>query len=243
MIQVVDAARERQFDGVEFRRGFVAIMPLWLGSIPFAIAYAVLAQESGLTGFETISLSLLVMAGAAQLAFINLAGENAAWIAILATVALLNLRHVLYGLSLNEVLPAKTHPPRPVLAHFLTDESYGLTIKDYLDGRGSPGFMFGSGVSLLGCFVLATVAGVAIGNYLPETEQIGLDFVFPLTFLALLLPLVRRRRDLLVAAVAGGTAVVVSRSAGGGVTVLIATVVAAGAGALLPVRGSAFPDG
>ena len=186
-----DHAREGCYDRTEFRRGFVAIMPLWLGSIPFAIAYAIFAQESGLTGFETISLSLFVMAGAAQLAFIDLAADNAAWIAILATVLLLNLRHVLYGLSLNEALPARTRPPRPVLAHFLTDENYGLTIKDYRDGRGSPGFMFGSGVSLLGCFVAATVAGVALGNYIPDSERLGLDFVFPLTFLALLLPLIQ----------------------------------------------------
>jgi 4-azaleucine resistance transporter AzlC len=234
-----DHARQGNFDRVEFRRDFVAIMPLWLGSIPFAIAYAVLAQESGLTGYETISLSLFVMAGAAQLAFIDLAADNAAWIAILATVLLLNLRHVLYGLSLNEVLPARTRPPRPILAHFLTDENYGLTIKDYLDGRGSPGFMFGSGVSLLGCFVAATVVGVALGNYIPESEQLGLDFVFPLTFLALLLPLIRLRRDLLVAAIAGAAAIVLSRITNGGVTILIATVVAAGAGALFPARESA----
>jgi 4-azaleucine resistance transporter AzlC len=231
-----DHAREGRIDRAEFRRGFVAIMPLWLGSIPFAIAYAILAQESGLTGFETISLSLFVMAGAAQLAFIDLAADNAAGIAILATVLLLNLRHVLYGLSLNEALPARTRPPRPVLAHFLTDENYGLTIKDYRDGRGSPGFMFGSGVSLLGCFVAATVAGVALGNYIPDSERLGLDFVFPLTFLALLLPLIRLRRDLLVAAIAGGVAIVLSRITSGGVTILIATGLAAGAGALLPAR-------
>ena len=162
-----------------------------------------------------------------------------AWIAILATVLLLNLRHVLYGLSLNEVLPARTRPPRPVLAHFLTDENYGLTIKDYLDGRGSAGFMFGSGVSLLGCFVTATVAGVALGNYIPDSERLGLDFVFPLTFLALLLPLIRLRRDLLVAAIAGAAAVALSRITSGGVTILVATVLAAGAGALLPARGPA----
>jgi 4-azaleucine resistance transporter AzlC len=230
------SAHARFVDRAEFRRGFVAIIPLWFGAIPFAIAYAVLAQESGLTKAETVSLSLFVMAGAAQLAFIDLASENAAWIAILATVLLLNLRHVLYGLSLNEKFPATTHPPRPVLAQVLTDENYGLTIRDYLDGCGSPGFMFGSGVSLLGCFFVSTVIGVILGGFIPDTERLGLDFIFPLTFLALLLPLLRSRRELFVAAVGGVTALLLSRETNGGVTILVSTILAAGAGALLPSR-------
>ena len=217
-------AHEGFVDRAEFRRGFVAIIPLWFGAVPFAVAYAILAQESGLTKAETVSLSLFVMAGAAQLAFIDLVSENAAWAAILATVLLLNLRHVLYGLSLNEKFPAKTHPPRPVLAQVLTDENYGLTIRDYLDGRGSPGFMFGSGVSLLGCFVASTVIGVILGGFIPDTERLGLDFIFPLTFLALLLPLLRSRQELFVAAVGGVTALVLSRETSGGVTILVSTV-------------------
>ena len=232
----VPLGRHAGFDRAEFRRGFVAIMPLWLGSFPFAVAYAVLARETGLTAGEALALSLLVMAGAAQLAFIDLVAENATWIAILATVLLLNLRHVLYGLSLNEVLPVRTHPPRPVLAHFLTDENYGLTIRDYLDGRGSPGFLFGSGVSLLGCFVASTAVGVVLGGVIPDPERLGLDFIFPLTFLALLLPLLRARRDLLVATIGGVSALALSRETSGGITILISTVLAAGAGALLPPR-------
>jgi len=223
-------------DRAEFRRGIVAILPLWLGVFPLGIAHAVLAQERGLTEFETHSLSLLVMAGASQLAFVDMVAENAASFAILATVLLLNLRHVLYGLSLNEVLPGRPRPPRPVLAQFLTDENYGLTIREYTDGRGSPGFLFGSGVSILGSFVISSVIGVMIGGLIPNSERLGLDFVFPVTFLTLLLPLLRKRIDVLVAVMAGLSALVLSRETSGGVTILVATVLAAGAGALLPSR-------
>ena len=81
----------------------------------------------------------MVFAGSAQLAFVNLVKEGAGGPANFLTV-LLSLRHVLYGLSVNAHLPAQTRPPRPVLAATITDESYGLSIRTFLSGRGSEGF-------------------------------------------------------------------------------------------------------
>src|SRR4051794_7177440 len=96
----------------EIRRGFVAMLPLWLGVVPFALAFGILARTSDFSVVETQLLSLLVFAGSAQLAFVNLAQDGAGAVTILLTVLLLNLRHVLYGLSLNAYLPIKTKPPR-----------------------------------------------------------------------------------------------------------------------------------
>ncbi|MEA2595819.1 MAG: hypothetical protein QOF01_2288 [Thermomicrobiales bacterium] len=92
---------ETRLDRREVRRGFVALLPLGLSVVPFAIAFAVLARTSGLSTFETGELSLFVFAGIAQLAFVNLAKDGSGGAAILVTVLLLNLRHVLYGLSLD----------------------------------------------------------------------------------------------------------------------------------------------
>src|SRR6185437_7585071 len=108
---------------------------------------------------------------------------------IVLTVLALNLRHALYGLSLRRQLGRRTRPPLPLLAFLLTDEAYGVTVRDGLDGGGGPGFLLGAGLSLYGAYNLATLAGVLAGRLLPDPRRLGLDFVFPLTFLALLLPL------------------------------------------------------
>ncbi len=220
-------------DRAEVRRGFLGIIPLRFGAVPFAIAFSLVSSTSGLSAVETCALSLFVFAGSAQLAFVNLSRENGGTIAILATVLLLNLRHFLYGLSLNNHLPKDLRPRRPVLAYFLTDESYGFTIREYLDGRGSPGFLFGASVSLFVSYMGATVAGVTMGGLIPDSDRLGLDFVFPLSFMALLLPLLRKRLDLVVALVAGAMAFGLSREFNGGVTILISTFCAAIAGASL----------
>ena len=74
---------------------------------------------------------------------------------------------------------------------------------------------------------------------LPDPAALGLDFIFPLTFLALLLPLLRAWREVLVAAISGAAALVLSRYAPAGVTILVSAMAAACIGAALDGRGRA----
>jgi 4-azaleucine resistance transporter AzlC len=212
------------------------MLPLWLGVVPFAFAFAILARTSGFSAVETEALSVLVLAGSAQLAFVNLVKDGAGAAAVLVTVLLLNFRHVLYGLSLNGHLPARTRPSRPILAAGMTDESYGLTIRAYLGGHGSDGYFFGANLSLFLGFVVGTALGAIGSSRLPDPERLGLAVVFPLSFLSLLLPLLRTRRDLAVALAAGALALAMSRSFDGGTVVLAATIVGATLGVLLDRR-------
>ena len=220
----------------EVRNGFVAVMPLWPGGIPFGITFAILARESGYSAFETQLMSLLVYAGSAQMAMVTLAAGGAGALAIVLTALTLNLRHILYGLSANRQIGVAERPRRSILAFFLTDESYGMTTRAWLAGRGSAAFMLGAGLSLYIEFNLSTLAGILFGSLLPDVERIGLDIIFPLWFLALLLPLLRTRRHLLVAAVAATIALLAGQTLSGGVTILLATVAAALTGVALERR-------
>src|ERR1700712_2414890 len=50
----------------DFRAGFLATLPLWLGAAPFGAIYAVSALGAGLTSAQTLAMSLFVFAGASQ---------------------------------------------------------------------------------------------------------------------------------------------------------------------------------
>jgi 4-azaleucine resistance transporter AzlC len=218
------------------RRGVLAIVPLWPGVAPFGLAFAILGRTAGFSALATQAFSMLVFAGAAQVATVTLFAAGTGAVAIVLTALLLNLRHVLYGLSLRTWLGPRTRPPWPILAFFLTDEAYGITIKEYLDGRGSAPFFFGAALSLYCCFGLATLTGALLGGLLPNPKGIGLDFIFPLVFLALLVPLLRSRRHVLVAIVAVVSALVLSHFVAEGVTVLLTVLLAASLGAALEQR-------
>ncbi len=49
----------------DLSRGIQAVVPLWLGLVPFAFAYAVTARNGGLDRLETQLMSALVMTTAA----------------------------------------------------------------------------------------------------------------------------------------------------------------------------------
>ncbi len=228
----------------ELRRGALAVVPLWLGVLPFGVAFALLGRTAGFDAVETQAFSALVFAGSAQVAAATLTAGGAGVAAVLLTTLVLNLRHVLYGLALGAGLPRRTHPPRAALAFLLTDEVYGLAAKEQLegrDGRRRDAFLLGAGLSLYVTFNLSTLAGVLAGAALPSTDELGLDFVFPLVFLALLVPLLRAGgpgggvagRRVVVALAAGALALALRPLVPAGVTILGATLAGAALGARL----------
>jgi 4-azaleucine resistance transporter AzlC len=218
------------------------MLPLLPGDIPFAIAFTVLARSAGFSLLETQAMSMLVYAGSAQLAMVTLVAGGASASAILLTTLVLNLRHVLYGLSLDGQLERPSRPPRALLAMTLTDESYGITIKEILRPRNLPpggrrdAFLLGASVCLYTSFALSTLLGALLGGLLPDPSRSGLSFIFPLVFLGLLLPLLRAWRHLAVAGAAGAAAFMLSHFelANSGVTILLATLGAAALGACWP---------
>jgi 4-azaleucine resistance transporter AzlC len=213
----------------DFARGCIAMAPLWVGVVPFGLAYAVLARDSGLSVVETQALSVFVFAGAAQVSAVGLVAAGAAGLEIVLTTFLLNARHVLYGLSLGRMTRLDGWR-RPVAAYFLTDEAFGVVVARE---ERSFGFLLGAELSLFVTWNLSTLAGALLGSAIPDPQEIGVDLVFPLAFLALLVPLVRTRAELGVAVVAGAVAWATARELPGGVPILLAGVGGSLLGAVL----------
>lgn len=219
---------------MNFWRGFGAVVPLWLGMIPFGAAYAVSARAAGLSLLETQLMSLVVFSGGAQFSAAGLFAANASPLTVVATTFLINVRHLLYGVSLGQIVPLRWRE-RPLAAHLLTDEAYGVTF-------GSParsvGFFMGAGSSVFFIWNLSTLAGALLSRLVPDPAALGTDFIFPLAFLALLIPLLRGWPALAVAVSAGLLALLASRVMNTGLAVLLAGVLGPLLGAYL-TRGEA----
>ena len=220
-----------------FGAGFRAMLPLWIGVVPFGAAYAVTARTTGLDPFETQLMSLLVFAGGAQFAAVGLIAAGAGPWTLVSTTFLLNLRHLLYGMVVART--TELHGARRLLAaHLLTDEAFGVHVAQ---GRGRPAFLIGAGMSLFVVWNAATLLGSFLARSLPDPGAIGLDIVFPLAFLALLVPLVRDRRTAVVAGVAGLGGWALGGFMASGAALLVAATLAAGLAAALPAPGREAP--
>lgn len=210
---------------LELRAGFRAMVPLWLGVVPFGLVYAVTARDAGLSLLETQALSALVFAGSAQFSAVGLFGAGAGGLAIVLTTFLLNVRHLLYGLSLARSIPLSRRQVAPA-AFLLTDEAFGVATAA---GARTFGFLLGAELSLYVSWNLATLVGALTAAAIPDPQELGVDVVFPLAFLALLVPLVRGRVELVVAVSSGALAWLLSRELPGGLPILVTGI----AGALL----------
>lgn len=225
-------------DAAAFRLGFQAIVPLWLGLVPFALAYAVSARAAGLSLFDTQLMSLIVFGGASQFSAVGMFQAGAGGVAIIFTTFLINLRHLLYGLNLGRQVPMNPWQ-RVVAAHFLTDEAFGVVVGS---GRRSFLFLLGAELSLFVIWTATTLAGALLSNAIPDPESLGVDFVFPLAFLALLIPLLSTRVEWLVAFACGLLALALNSVTNSGVAVLVTGLTGALAGALL-TRGQSKAGG
>ncbi len=191
-----------------FMLGVRALLPMLLGVIPFGVIYGVVALESGIPPLAAFLMSSLVFAGSAQFLLAQLIGVGAPALLAVGAVGLINLRHALYSASVAPILHALPRRWKLLLAYLLTDEAYAAAIPHLLAEPRSPQahwILFGAGFSLWAGWQLSTLAGVLLGAQLPA--DLGLDFALPLTFIAIVVPLIDSRPRLIAALTAGAAAV------------------------------------
>jgi 4-azaleucine resistance transporter AzlC len=206
---------------------FRQTLPIILGYVPVGFAYGVLAQKSGLSGMNTILMSLLVFAGSAQLIAVGLFAAKAAPLAIVATTFVVNLRHLLMSAALAPYLRGWSKSRLALFSYQMTDETFALHVGRFAKGESGPGETFGINVIAQSAWVGGTVLGLAASTLITDIRPIGLDYALPAMFIALLLGQLKSRQHLAVAVIAGVLSTVLMLAGLDQSHVLAATVIAA----------------
>jgi 4-azaleucine resistance transporter AzlC len=192
-----------------FVSGTKAIVPVLIALIPFAVAFGATAVGNGLSSLEALAMSVFVFAGAAQLAAIPLLSAGASVAIIVLTVLVVNLRMTLYSASLAPHFRQLPIGWRGLLSYLLTDQAYAATITRFDDGETEEPdkrwYYLGVALAIWVTWQAATMLGVFLGAW--ASEGWSLDFVLPLTFIALAVPAIKDRATTAAALSAGGTAV------------------------------------
>ena len=223
----------------EARAGAVAVAPMLVGVVPFGLVAGAAPVAHGLGGWSAVGFSTIVFAGASQLAAIDVLGRGGSVVVAVVAAWTINLRMVLYSASMAPYLSHEPTRRRLCAAYFLVDHAYALSISrwagdDRPEGRLS--FFLGAGLVLWAAWQASTVAGVLVGSALPD--DVPLDFVLPLAFLVLLVPMLGDR-PAVVAALGGGVAAVAAAELGAGpLSTVAGAAVGILAGAVVDARGS-----
>lgn len=175
----------------DFMLGMRDGLPLIFSIFAYGLVFGVLARQAGLQYGETLFMSGTVFAGSSQFAAVSMLSTGAGAAQIILATFLLNLRHMVMGMSLAPYLK-KTNPWKlALLAHGLNDESYALTISRFQEYGGSASYFLAVGfATFLGWFG-STAVSAAAGNFLGDPRKLGFDFAFLGVFIGLLIPRLR----------------------------------------------------
>ena len=190
----------------EFFSGARDIFPLIVGAIPFGIIFGTLATTSGLSAFGAIAMSAVVFAGSSQFIAVGMVAAGSAWPLIVLTAFIVNLRHMLYAVSLVPYVKKLPQRWKIPLAFLLTDESYAIAIRRYESVHSSPykhWYYLGAALTMYSNWLLCTFIGITLGQAIPNAAAWGLDFAMSVTFIGMIVPYVKNRPMLAAVAVSG----------------------------------------
>ncbi len=177
-----------------FWDGVRAEFPLLISVFPFGLIYGSLALNAGLSSLASQLMSSIVFAGSSQFVTAQLVHDAAPGLVIIITIAVVNLRHMLYSASLAPYLKDLSIKWKILLSYLLTDEAYAPSILKYeAEGvtKTSHWFLLGAGFALWFIWQISTAIGVFLGAAIPE--WLSLDFALPLTFIAMVVPVLKNR--------------------------------------------------
>ena len=188
---------------IHFKKGIVQELPLQIGVFPFGIIYGFIANESGFSILQAFLMSSIIFAGASQIAFAKLY-LIVSPLTIITSITAINLRHFLYGVSINEYLKKLSLKWRIILSYLLTDEAYAVSI-NYLKNNSFESnahyHLLGSGLTLFITWQFSTLVGIFFGDNL--TSFINLEFIIPLSFIAIIIPTLNSKRDIIACLASG----------------------------------------
>ncbi len=217
-----------------FKEAAQAVLPIMLGIVPFGLAYAIVGRSAGLSAGELLLMSATVFAGASQMIAVSILNEGvtAAGVLMVATL-LVNLRHILMGATLAPRVAGFGLTRQAVIAFFMIDESFALTISRAETKGFSFRYYLAVGLLFYCGWFAVTAIGIVLGGLIDDPFALPIDFVMPATFMVLVVPFLKTRTGRIAAVVAAVAAVIGAVYFDGHWYIAIAGVAAAVSGALI----------
>jgi 4-azaleucine resistance transporter AzlC len=183
------ASRLTFFDGIK------SGVPIFIGYLPIAIAFGLLARNTGVPLAHTVGMSLLVFAGASQFMALELIALGTGAFEIVFSTFIVNIRHLLMSMSIHERAVSEGKARKASYAFFITDEVFAVA-STREESIGSS-FLYGIGIMAYLGWTVNSAAGYLVGTVLPVTLQAGMGVALYAMFIGLLVPSIKKHRKAL----------------------------------------------
>jgi 4-azaleucine resistance transporter AzlC len=212
--------------------GLAAAWPICLGYFPIGLSLGVLAQKGGLAPWQMAAMSLLVFAGGSQFIAVAMLGTGASALAIVSTVFMVNLRHLLMSSALAVHFPGVPRRFLALFAYGITDESFAVNMTRFNGGEWDRNSALTLNHAANATWVVSSVIGVYLGQLLPSGAA-GVDYALTGMFICLLVFQLRSPIFTVTALIAAVCSLLTYLWLPGNAYVIVASCLAATAGLVL----------
>ncbi len=200
------SAADRVASRAAFRAGVMECLTLIPSYVPFGLVCGVAGVQAGLGEWGAVALSAFAFAGSSQAVLTQFLSGGAPLIIAVLSGLVVNLRMAVYSAAISQRIAGASRKERVLWAAFLVDQTFISNETRHQRGEYVEhplAFYLGCAFTLWPWWVLMNAIGAFAGAKLPTSWQ--LDFTIPLSFVAMVVPLLKSRGQIL-AAIAGGVA-------------------------------------
>lgn len=171
-------------------------LPVFFGYIAIGIPFGIMLVKKGYPWWMAPVMSITMYAGAGQYLAVGLFAAGASFAQIAVAQLLINIRHIVYGLSLIDKLK-DVKKWKPYIVFALTDETYALmTSTDLPEGEDAGRFYGTMAVLDQSYWILGSFIGAAAGTLIPF-DFAGVDFALTALFAVLLIEQIKKSKDII----------------------------------------------
>ena len=155
-------------------QGFRDGSPFVLMAVPFATLFGVVATDAGLSVGQAMGFTVLVIAGAAQFAAVQMMVENAGIAFVLLAALAVNLRMAMYSASLVPYLGPAPLWKRALVAYLNFDQTYITSVARYearpeMSVQDRVAYFLGVATPITPLWFIMTLVGILAGSAIPDS--------------------------------------------------------------------------
>lgn len=181
------------------RAAFPHTIPVMAGYVCIGIAFGLMLRDAGYGVLWAAAMSLFVYTGAGQIMAVPLLATGAPLGQVALLTVVIDLRHLVYGLSMLDKFKSLPWKRKLYLVFALSDETYALLAGVQPPEGVETGRFYTAIAALDQCYwVVGSVLGSLCGSLL-RLDLTGVDFAMTALFLAILTEQWRERKNRLPA--------------------------------------------